>query len=176
MIHFIDESGFLSGSSAQDLPVHFFPNCQRVESSEPLDDGNYRYVDGTFVRLEDDGSESVSVAERALVDKKSKVREEAEATYKQPVEVEGVLWNGGEKSASSILNAIELATYFTKTSLVLTDVTNKEHTKSIQDARNVAAHIGMDYQTKFLHKQARMRALDAVDLTASDALSQIEAI
>ena len=102
----------------------------------------------------------VPTLEQVLAQKQSEARSAAEESYRQPViDPDGVTWNGGFDSAQAIKAAADMAEFVGATELSVFDSDNMEHVVTIDQAKSIAAAIGMDYQVKFAAKQAAMRKL-----------------
>lgn len=115
--------------------------------------------------------------EQRLARQKSRVRQDAEVAYAEPVtDASGRLWNGGFDSASKIKGAADLAEFAGLDQIRLYDLDNAEHVVTLNEAKQIAATIGGVFQTKLAAKQAAMRALAAIDLDASDAKVKIEEV
>lgn len=98
--------------------------------------------------------------EQVLAQKQAEARSAAEKSYRQPVtDSNGNTWNGGFYSAQAIKSAADMAEFVGATELSVFDSTNVEHVVTIDQAKSIAADIGMDYQVKFAAKQAAMRQL-----------------
>lgn len=119
----------------------------------------------------------VLTPEQVLSRQRAIIRNDAEISYREPVTMpDATIWNGGFDSAQAINSAAEMAAFLSLSTVSIFDSSNTEHVVTITEAKTVAAGIGADYQTKFAAKQAAMRALADVDLTAPDAIDRINAI
>lgn len=108
--------------------------------------------------------------------KKEEVENTASLLFSEQVEVDGILWRGGQNSAQSIINAVDLTELLGGTSIELRDAQRKPHTYTLEDAKNVAAKIGTDYLKKWQAEEDALLALAAINLNDPDALAQINAI
>lgn len=108
--------------------------------------------------------------------KKLAIKSLAQNLFANQVKVDGIMWRGGQGSAQSIFNAVNMAEYSGLTSIDLRDASRKPHTYSLDQAKGIAAAIGADYQIKWQAEEQALLELDAIDLAASDAIAQINAI
>jgi hypothetical protein len=112
-----------------------------------------------------------------LIDiKKESVRQELIESLEPPVEALGFTWNSGMNSSLAIDGAARIAQAAGKATVTIHSLDNKPHVLSILDATQVAIALGSDYQQKLSIKQAKMVALDEINLTALDVIEQIVAI
>ena len=115
-------------------------------------------------------------AKLAQSEKKAEIEAKALAAFSQPIEVDGIMWRGGQNSAQSIGNAVSMTELLGGTAIELRDAQRKPHTYSIESARSVAAQIGANYLAKWQAEEDALQKLEEVDLSAHDALDQINAI
>lgn len=124
----------------------------------------------------DEGARKFEEAKQAQILKKSEIENLAQNRFKESVLVGGVLWRGGQDSAQSIANAVSMIELLGGTTIELRDVSRKAYTFSLDEAKQVAAGIGIDYQTKWQAEEQALADLDDIDLSSDDALTQIENI
>lgn len=124
----------------------------------------------------DEGARKLEEAKQVQLLKKSEIKNSAQSMFKEPVLVGGVLWRGGQDSAQSIANAISMIELLGGTTIELRDASRKSYTYPLNEAKQVAAGIGISYQTKWQAEEQALADLDAIDLSADDVLVQIENI
>jgi hypothetical protein len=94
----------------------------------------------------------ISERQEALTDKIK-----SEYLTHPPVEVNGILWTGGDGSASAISGAVTLAQNKGETSVTLWDVDNVNHANiSFEDALLIAATIATEYRTRMYERNTRI--------------------
>lgn len=81
-------------------------------------------------------------------------------TANDPVDVNGVIFNGGNNSANVIMAAVELSIELSETELQLWDIDNKLHTFTVAEAKNVSVQIAVAYRTAMINKQALETAVN----------------
>ncbi|SEG14296.1 hypothetical protein [Marinobacterium lutimaris] len=115
--------------------------------------------------------------EQVLQLHQEQVRNDAEASYRESVTFgDGSAWNGGFDSAMAINGEVQLQEFDGATTVTLFDINNDPHTLTLAEGKAVAAAVGAQYRIRFAAKQSAMRALADVDLTATDAIEQLNAI
>jgi hypothetical protein len=78
----------------------------------------------------------------------SGIKDEYATKAMEPVEVDGILWTGGDSSASAINGAIMLAQVAGESDVTLWDYHNINHPGiSFEQAQNIAAQIAIAYRT-----------------------------
>lgn len=88
--------------------------------------------------------------------------EEIKDQYKThpPVEVNGVLWSGGDSSASAINGAIQLAQAAGESDTTLWDVYDQNHENiSFEYAAQIAKSIALAYRTRMLERNNKIAAI-----------------
>ena len=109
--------------------------------------------------------------------KRSEIQHQAREAFEQPVtDPSGIRWAGGFDSASKIKAAVDFSEFVGETSIVLFDLEDEEHTLALTQAKQIAALIGGAYRQVLAAEKAALRSLKKIDLTASDAKEQIEAV
>lgn len=90
---------------------------------------------------------------------------EAERVYEAenatPVNVGGIIYKGGESSASTIAAAVNLAQALGETTVTLVDVNLDEHTMPIVDALAVAAAVGLPARAAYFKRARAVKAARA---------------
>jgi hypothetical protein len=109
-------------------------------------------------------------------EKRTEIRDDFAIAITPPVEALGFTWNSGFNSSLSIDGAARIAAAAGFTEVTIHSLDNKPHMLSLADATQVAVIIGGAYQQQLAIKQARMVAVDEVDINASDAIAQINLI
>jgi hypothetical protein len=92
----------------------------------------------------------------ALKDRK---RDEIKAQYRThpPVEVDGIMWNGGDASASAINGAVQLAQAAGETDVTLWDANDVNHPNiSFEQAQNIAAQIALAYRQRMFERNQKL--------------------
>ena len=107
---------------------------------------------------------------------RERIRSLARDAFQEPVEVDGLMWRGGQDSAQSIFNAVNMAEYSGLSEIQLRDASRKPHTYQLDAAKGIAAAIGADYQLKWQAEEQALLDLAEIDLTAADAIDQINQI
>ena len=92
--------------------------------------------------------------------KRNEIRTDFESVENDPVEVNSLFWNGGYESAQKLDGAKRMAEMLSQTSVTFYDVDNIGHSLTTPEAEVIITTIGIDYQTKFANKQAKMVAID----------------
>jgi hypothetical protein len=134
------------------------------------DEGTVRTV------VEQEASVVMDSIARLVSVKKEDIRSDFALAIASPVEALGFTWNSGFNSSLSIDGAARIALAAGLTEVTIHSLDNKPHMLSLADATQVAVIIGGAYQQQLAIKQARMVAVDEVDVAASDAVQQISAI
>jgi hypothetical protein len=92
-------------------------------------------------------------------ERKQEKREAIKAQYKThpPVEVNGILWNGGDGSAAAINGAIQLAQANGEMDVTLWDAYNINHEAiSFEQASNIAATIAIAYRERMFERNSKL--------------------
>lgn len=121
-------------------------------------------------------AQKIEQAKQAQLQKKAEIEAIAQAAFTKPVLVNGIMWRGGQNSAQSIGSAVDLTGQLGGASIKLRDAERKSHTYSLEDARGVAAQIGLDYISKWQAEEDALQQLESINLSGPNALEQINAI
>ena len=104
--------------------------------------------------------------------KKSTIKNKFNEVENEPVTINSIEWNGGYESAQKLDGAKRMAELLGQTSVTFYDLANVGHTLTIAESEVVITTIGIDYQTKFANKQAKVVAVDnATTLEELDAIT-----
>lgn len=99
------------------------------------------------------------------VEKENKIQSIKDTTcLKDPVEINGVTYNGGEASASAIVGAVNLVNLNLETTVQLWDINNNIAVYSITDAMNIARIIALAYRATALARQTRIMNVNAITI------------
>jgi hypothetical protein len=101
-----------------------------------------------------------------------KAKEIKQANSFAPVEVNGVMYNGGDGSASAIAGAVELAQALGETEVKLWDVNNIIATYTFEEAMNISAQIAKTYRDTQFAKYEKIAEINAC--TTIEELDAIE--
>ena len=117
-----------------------------------------------------------TLEERRLV-RAEHIKTSAQSLYESiVVDESGRQWRGGQESATAIMGGVQLSEFAGATTITLRDADRNPHVMTMQDARGVAAAIGIDYQIKFQAEEEALRQLELIDLDSPNAADQIAAI
>lgn len=87
----------------------------------------------------------------------SEIKKEYAAKAIEPVEVNGILWTGGDGSAAAINGAIMLAQAAGEPDVTLWDYYNINHTGiSFEQAQQIAAQIALAYRAVMYERNAKI--------------------
>lgn len=129
-----------------------------------LDHEMYEVVNGELV-LKNEGArmDIFFVREQDAIRLSSET--EIENTYKDacsaPVEVNGVIYKGGEESSAGITNAVSLAESTSATTVWITDIDRVKREMTLEDAQAVAVQIGMITYNAFIERADAIVALNS---------------
>ena len=94
-------------------------------------------------------------------------------TSTNPVEVLGVMYNGGDSSAGAISGAVQLAEALSETVVNLWDIDNVVREYSLAEALSISAQIGKAYRDEMLVRQAKIAEINACTTVAELDLVEV---
>ncbi len=160
----------------------------QTNQSSSLNDGNFVVCDES--QYNDHDKYSISVLDKSVIlkptsqvvaalkkAKKAEIKIHADGEYSNPVtDINGIVWNGGVSSASSIYMAIIAAENSNIKVIGLFDINNKEHLVSVGDAKYVSAQIMSQYSQILSRKQYFYSVIDSISENDADSITALDNI
>lgn len=102
----------------------------------------------------------VEIFEEEQEGKRQAVRNEFLLASSNPVEINGIFYEGGMDSSLAIDGATRIAERLGAETVFITDSSNVAKEYTLEEAYDIAAYIGLAYSNAFMEKQRKMVEID----------------